>query len=99
MTKSELIERLSRRFPDLKTADTEASVTAILGRITTTLDVGDRVEIRGFGSFDVSERPPRAGRKPKTGERVAVPARRVAHYKAGKDLREAVNDCFPGTGG
>jgi integration host factor subunit beta len=90
MTKSELIHRLARRFPELKVQDADASVNVILGRISTTLAAGDRAEIRGFGSFDVSDRPAHFARNPKSGERVEVPAKRVVRYKAGKELREAV---------
>lgn len=91
MTKSELINNLAARFPQLVVRDAEMSTSVILTAIAQTLMKGQRVEIRGFGSFTVSERAERVGRNPKTGEKVAVPSKRVPHFKAGKDLRERVD--------
>lgn len=91
MTKSELINNLAARFPQLVARDAEMSTSVILTAIAQTLMKGQRVEIRGFGSFTVSERAERVGRNPKTGEKVAVPCKRVPHFKAGKDLRERVD--------
>lgn len=88
MTKSELIERLSRQYPSLTNADITAAVSVILDVIKATLVANDRAEIRGFGSFRINYRPPRIGRNPKTGEKVDVPAKRVPHFKPGKELRE-----------
>ncbi len=91
MTRSELIERLAERFPQLVAKDAEFAVRAILEAMARTLAAGQRIEIRGFGSFAVSYRPPRVGRNPKSGEQVMVPGKRVPHFKAGKDLRERVD--------
>ena len=90
MTRSELIENLSRRFPQFVRQDAELAVTEILRAVSDSLIQGGRVEIRGFGSFALSYRPPRTGRNPKTGEKVSVPAKWAPHFKAGKELRENV---------
>lgn len=91
MTRSELIERLAEQFPQLVAKDAEFAVRTILEAMARTLAGGHRIEIRGFGSFDVSYRPPRVGRNPKSGEKVLVPGKRVPHFKPGKDLREQVD--------
>lgn len=90
MTRSELIALLAERFPQLVQKDSEMAVTEILGAIHAALVHGDRVEIRGFGVFDLNHRTPRQARNPKTGEPVAVPAKWVPAFKAGKELRERV---------
>lgn len=90
MTKSDLIGALSGRFPQLMTKDAEFAVKEILDAIQKTLIEGNRVEIRGFGSFALNFRPPRIGRNPKTGEKVSVPGKYVPHFKASKELRERV---------
>ncbi|WP_018935517.1 integration host factor subunit beta [Thioalkalivibrio sp. ALJ24] len=92
MTKSELIESLARKSPHLPPRDVELSVKALLERMSQALASGERVEIRGFGSFALHFRPPRMGRNPKTGEGVALPGKYVPHFKPGKELRERVND-------
>lgn len=91
MTRSELIIALANRFPQLVVKDIDISVKEILDKIAETLAAGHRVEIRGFGSFGLNYRPPRTGRNPKTGEKVAVPAKYTPHFKPGKDLRERVD--------
>ena len=91
MTKSELIARLADRYPQLIAKDADFAVNTILEAMTESLSVGQRIEIRGFGSFALSTRPPRVGRNPKSGERVLVPSKRVPHFKAGKELRERVD--------
>ena len=91
MTRSELIQALAQRFPSFVAKDIEVSVKEILDGIHGALAAGDRVEIRGFGSFGLNYRPPRTARNPKTGEKVAVPGKRVPHFKAGKELRERVS--------
>lgn len=91
MTKSELIARLAERYPQLVAKDAEFAVRTILDAMAQTLADGNRIEIRGFGSFALSFRPPRIGRNPKSGERVLVPEKRVPHFKPGKDLRERVD--------
>ena len=85
MTRSELIDRLASRCPGLTLAD------AIVDAMESALVHGDRIEIRGFGSFALSSRAPRIGRNPKTGELVQVPAKVVPHFKPGKELRAAVD--------
>ncbi|BBU69987.1 hypothetical protein ICHIJ1_07400 [Fluviibacter phosphoraccumulans] len=91
MTKSELIARLAERFPQLVAKDAEIAVKVILDAMTEALARGDRIEIRGFGSFSLNHRPPRVGRNPRSGERVEVPEKWVPHFKAGKELRERVD--------
>jgi integration host factor subunit beta len=91
MTKSELIARLAARYPQLVAKDADYAVKTILDAMAQSLSEGHRIEIRGFGSFSLSKRPPRIGRNPKSGERVLVPEKRVPHFKAGKELRERVD--------
>jgi integration host factor subunit beta len=91
MTKSELIARLAEKYPQLVAKDAEFAVKTILDAMASTLAQGHRIEIRGFGSFALSHRPPRIGRNPKSGERVLVPEKRVPHFKPGKELRERVD--------
>ena len=88
MTRTELIDQLAQRFPQLVIKVCEIAVKELLDSIGNALISGHRVEIRGFGSFDLNYRPPRQGRNPKTGEAVAVPAKRAPHFKASKTLRE-----------
>lgn len=92
MTKSELIANLAVRFPQLVVKDAELSVKTILDSMTDKLASGERIEIRGFGSFSLNYRPPRLGRNPKTGAQVQVPEKYVPHFKAGKELRERVDN-------
>jgi integration host factor subunit beta len=91
MTKSELIARLAERFPQLVAKDADLSVKMLIDAMTEALAKGDRIEIRGFGSFSLNYRPPRTGRNPKSGVKVQVPAKYVPHFKAGKELRERVD--------
>ncbi|HNV84376.1 MAG TPA: integration host factor subunit beta [Arenimonas sp.] len=91
MTKSELIEILSKRQMHLKADDVDMAVKTILEMMSNALADGDRIEIRGFGSFSLHFRPPRLGRNPKTGESVALPGKHVPHFKPGKELRDRVN--------
>ena len=91
MTRSSLVARLAARFPHLMGRDTELAVRLILDAIGDALAEGSRVEVRGFGSFALSYRPTRVGRNPKSGDQVIVPAKRVPHFKAGKELRERVD--------
>ena len=91
MTRSELILRLTELFPQLMAKDTELAVRVILDTLSEKLAQGNRIEIRGFGSFAVNYRPHRVGRNPKSGEPVQVPAKYVPHFKAGKELREKVD--------
>ena len=91
MTKSELIARLAQRYPQLVAKDAEYAVKIILDAMTQALLEGNRIEIRGFGSFNLNYRPPRVGRNPKSGEKVHVSEKCVPHFKAGKELRERVD--------
>jgi integration host factor subunit beta len=91
MTKSELIEALSRRQAHLKADDVDLAVKTLLEQMSGALSGGERIEIRGFGSFSLHFRPPRIGRNPKTGDSVALPGKHVPHFKPGKELRERVN--------
>ena len=95
MTKSELIELLARRQPHLKADDVDMSVKSLLQMMGSALAVGERIEVRGFGSFSLHYRPPRIGRNPKTGDSVALPAKHVPHFKPGKELRERVSSVTP----
>lgn len=91
MTKSELISRLAERYPQLVAKDADYAVNTILDAMAEALAAGHRIEIRGFGSFSLNQRPPRVGRNPKSGEKVMVPEKKVPHFKAGKELRERVD--------
>ncbi|SFM93468.1 integration host factor subunit beta [Formivibrio citricus] len=91
MTKSELIAKLTERYPQLVGKDAELAVKTILDGMARSLSQGQRIEIRGFGSFDLNYRPPRQGRNPKSGAKVLVPEKYVPHFKAGKELREMVD--------
>ena len=92
MTKSELIARLAERFgSQLVAKDAELAVKTILDEMADCLALGQRIEIRGFGSFDLNHRPARVGRNPKSGDKVEVPEKFVPHFKAGKKLRERVD--------
>ena len=93
MTRSELIARLATHFPQLTTKDAELAVKGILEGMSESLARGDRIEIRGFGSFTLTYRPPRNGRNPMTGETVPVPPNRVPHFTTCKGLRERVEPC------
>jgi len=92
MTRSDLVEELSSRFSQLTRRDAEFAVKAILDAMNDALVRGHRIEIRGFGSFSINRRPPRIGRNPRSGESVAIPEKRVPHFKPGKALREAVDE-------
>ena len=91
MTKSELIEILANKNGQLNTKDLELAVKSLLEQMSLALASGERIEIRGFGSFSLHYRPPRVGRNPKTGDAVALAAKYVPHFKPGKELRERVN--------
>lgn len=91
MTKSELIEALAKRQQHLAFGDVELAVKSVIEQMSHALANGERIEVRGFGSFALHYRPPRMGRNPKTGEAVALPGKHVPHFKPGKELRERVN--------
>ncbi|MDH5369859.1 MAG: integration host factor subunit beta [Gammaproteobacteria bacterium] len=92
MTKSELIEILAQKQTQLAYKDVELAVKNMLEHMATTLANGERIEIRGFGSFSLHYRPPRVGRNPKTGDSVDLTAKYVPHFKPGKEMRERVNE-------
>jgi integration host factor subunit beta len=91
MTRSDLVETLAQRFPQLGLRDSEFAIKAILDAMGQALVEGQRIEIRGFGSFSVNHRPPRIGRNPRSGLSVSIPEKRVPHFKPGKALRELVD--------
>ena len=95
MTKSELIEILAQRQGHLKADDVDLSVKTLLEMMSDALSHGERIEIRGFGSFSLHFRPARIGRNPKTGDAVALSGKHVPHFKPGKELRERVNTRNP----
>ena len=92
MTKSELIEILAERYPGMPAREIESAVKGIIEQMAETLAQGERIEIRGFGSFSVRYRAPRVGRNPKTGTQVELESKHVPHFKPGKDLRDKVKD-------
>lgn len=91
MTKSELTARFAARYPQLVSKDAEVAVNSILAAMTASLASGERIEVRGFGTFTINHRSPRIGRNPKTGTMVPVPAKRAPHFKPGRELRERVD--------
>ncbi len=94
MTKSDLIEALAANQSHLALRDVELAVKGLLERMSSALATGERIEIRGFGSFSLHFRPPRMGRNPKSGDAVALRGKYVPHFKPGKELRERVNRGF-----
>ena len=90
MTKSEMIEVLARKQNYLAYLDVALAIKCMLKQMSQALASGERIEIRGFGSFSLHYRPPRVGRNPKTGESVALAGKHVPHFKPGKELRERV---------
>lgn len=94
MTKSDLIEIISEKQSLLNYRDVELAVKLILGQMSNSLAGGERIEIRGFGSFTLHHRPPRVGRNPKSGESVELGEKFVPHFKPGKELRDRVNDAL-----
>jgi integration host factor subunit beta len=95
MTRSDLVALLALRFGQLTQRDTEFAVKTILDAMSDALARGHRIEIRGFGSFQVNRRPPRKGRNPRSGEEVLIPEKLVPHFKPGKALREQVDAELP----
>jgi integration host factor subunit beta len=90
MTKAELVDAVAKKS-ELSKKDAEVIVQAVLDSIIDSLQTGEKVELRGFGSFRLRERASRQGRNPKTGEKVHVPAKRVPYFKPGKELKELIN--------
>jgi integration host factor subunit beta len=91
MTKSELIERLMDESSSMQSRDVEVAVKELLEYMAQTLQRGERIEIRGFGSFSLHYREPRVGRNPKTGQSVQLEGKYVPHFKPGKELRDRVD--------
>lgn len=91
MTKSELIAMLAAKQTQLEYRDVELAVKELIEHMSAALADGERIEVRGFGSFSLHYRPPRVGRNPKTGDTVRVPDKHVPHFKPGKELKERVN--------
>lgn len=91
MTRSELIELMASQQTQLSAKDVELAVKLMIDHMAETLAEGERIEIRGFGSFSLHYREPRRGRNPKTGDSVELDGKHVPHFKAGKELRERVN--------
>jgi integration host factor subunit beta len=91
MTKAELVEDVARAA-ELTKKDAERLVEIVFESIIETLNQGEKIELRGFGSFRVRERGARRGRNPKTGDPVSIPAKRVPYFKPGKELKELIND-------
>jgi len=92
MNRSDLIVRLAKLHPQLQIKDAELGVKVIIDALSSKLSKGERIEIRGFGSFALNYKPSRTARNPKTGNQVKVPAKYVPHFKAGKELRERINE-------
>jgi integration host factor subunit beta len=92
MTKSELVEKLLEINTDLTRKDSEMVVEIVFDSMKNALKTGDKIEIRGFGSFTVRERSPREARNPKNGEIVSIPSKKIPFFKTGKELRERVNN-------
>lgn len=94
MIKSELVSRIAAENPNLAQKDVEAVVSSVFDEISKALSEGHRVELRGFGAFSVKDREARQARNPRTGEMVDVAAKKVPAFKAGKELRDRLNDGY-----
>ncbi|AGY90987.1 transcriptional regulator [Spiribacter curvatus] len=92
MTKSELIDRIAANQQQLAQRDVELAVKTLIEQMSESLAGGERIEIRGFGSFALHHRPPRIGRNPRTGEPVSLPGKYVPHFKPGKEMRQRVDE-------
>ena len=91
MTRSELVERIAAKMPNLTIKDIDRIVNVIVTRLTRALADGDRIEIRGFGAFSVRSRKPRVAINPKNKKRVEVPEKKIIHFKTGKELHQKLN--------
>jgi integration host factor subunit beta len=89
--KSELVRALNEKLPELQVKDVELALNCILRQLADAIVQGERIEIRGFGSFNLHHRPPRVARNPKTGEAINLPAKVAVHFKPGKEMRDRVN--------
>lgn len=91
MTRSELVERIAAKMPNLTIKDIDNIVSVIFGKLTSALAAGNRVEIRGFGAFSIRTRKPRIAINPKNKTKVSVPTKNVVHFKTGKELHDRLN--------
>jgi len=91
VVKSELVRALKEKLPELQVKDVELALNCILGQLANAIVQGERIEIRGFGSFNLHHRPSRIARNPKTGEAINLPAKVALHFKPGKEMRDRVN--------
>lgn len=91
MTKSELIEIVSSKVNNFSRKDIEIIVDTLFESMSSSLSQGDKVEIRGFGSFKIKDRDGRQGRNPKSGENIFIESKKVPFFKAGKEIRERIN--------
>ncbi|MEQ1557843.1 MAG: integration host factor subunit beta [Methyloglobulus sp.] len=91
MVKSEMVKVLNKKMPDFQERDVESALNCMVNQMVDALVKGERIEIRGFGSFDLRHRPPRIARNPKTGESVQLASKAVVHFKPGKEMRDCVN--------
>jgi integration host factor subunit beta len=91
VVKSKLVRALNEKLPEHQLGDVELAVNCLLNQMMDALAKGERIEIRGFGGFDLHHRPPRIARNPKTGEAVQLPAKVALHFKPGKDMKNRVN--------
>ena len=91
MVKTELVKVLKEKLPELQQRDVELAVNCILAQMSDAIAKGDRIEVRGFGSFDLHHRAPRIGRNPKTGESLSLPAKVKVYFKPGKEMRDRVD--------
>ena len=91
MLKSELVRALNEKLPELQVKDVELALNCILRQMADAIVQGERIEIRGFGSFNLHHRPPRVARNPKTGEAINLPAKVALHFKLDKEMRDRVN--------
>jgi integration host factor subunit beta len=89
--KSELVRALNEKLPELQVKDVELALNCILRQLADAIVQGERIEIRGFGSFNLHHRPPRVARNPKTGEAINLPAKVALHFKPGKEMRDRIN--------
>ncbi|MBP5697907.1 MAG: integration host factor subunit beta [Alphaproteobacteria bacterium] len=92
MTRSELIEKIAKKNPNLLLGEIEHIVSVIFSSITSALAKGDRVEFRGFGVFSIHKRAPRIAQNPRTGTKVQIGNRNIVHFKVGKELHESLNE-------
>lgn len=91
MTRSELVEKIAAKMPNLTIRDIDHIVSVIFDKMTESLADGDRIELRGFGAFSLHKRNPRVAMNPKNKQKVSVPAKNIIHFKTGKELHDMLN--------